>query len=118
MQGLGAGAEQAGAAVLMTEYAPDGKRGYYAALPFLGIQIGTFMASAVYFILLHNVTNLAETWWWRLPFLSSVVIIAVAIYIRLHLKESPSFAKLEARQQVTESPLRNLLKTSRRNVFV
>lgn len=65
LQGLGAGAEQAGAAVLMTEYAPDGKRGYYAALPFLGIQIGTFMASAVYFILLHNVTNLAETWWWR-----------------------------------------------------
>ncbi|GCV15027.1 transmembrane transport protein [Escherichia coli] len=63
-------------------------------------------------------TNLAETWVWRLPFLSSVVIIAVAIYIRLHLKESPSFAKLEARQQVTESPLRNLLKTSRRNVFV
>ncbi len=61
LQGLGAGAEQAGAAVLMTEYAPDGKRGYYAALPFLGIQIGTFMASAVYFILLHNVTNLAET---------------------------------------------------------
>ena len=114
----GDGAEQAGAAVLMTEYAPDGKRGYYAALPFLGIQIGTFMASAVYFILLHNVTNLAETWWWRLPFLSSVVIIAVAIYIRLHLKESPSFAKLEACQQVTESPLRNLLKTSRRNVFV
>ncbi|WP_251988330.1 MFS transporter, partial [Escherichia coli] len=47
LQGLGAGAEQAGAAVLMTEYAPDGKRGYYAALPFLGIQIGTFMASAV-----------------------------------------------------------------------
>ncbi len=46
------------------------------------------------------------------------MIIAVAIYIRLHLKESPSFAKLEARQQVTESPLRNLLKTSRRNVFV
>lgn len=73
-----------------------------AAVP--RIQIGTFMASAVYFILLHNVTNLAETWWWRLPFLSSVVIIAVAIYIRLHLKESPSFAKLEARQQVTESP--------------
>lgn len=39
LQGLGAGAEQAGAAVLMTEYAPDGKRGYYAALPFLGIRL-------------------------------------------------------------------------------
>lgn len=76
------------------------------------------MASAVYFILLHNVTNIAESWLWRLPFLASVLIIAVAIYIRLHLKESPSFSKLEARKQVTDSPLRNLLKTSRRNVFV
>ncbi|MCP5602484.1 MFS transporter, partial [Klebsiella pneumoniae] len=59
LQGLGAGAEQAGAAVLMTEYAPKGKRGFYASLPFLGIQIGTFIAAAVYFLLLNMETNVA-----------------------------------------------------------
>ena len=118
LQGLGAGAEQAGAAVLMTEYAPKGKRGFYASLPFLGIQIGTFIAAAVYFLLLNMDTNVADSWLWRVPFLASVIIIAIAVYIRLHLKESPSFAKLEAKKQVTDKPLRNLLKTSRRNVLI
>ena len=118
LQGLGAGAEQAGVAVLMTEYAPKGKRGFYAALPFLGIQVGTFIASAVYFILLNLETNIAESWLWRVPFLVSALIIAVAVWMRLKLKESPSFAKLEARKQVIDKPLRNLVKTSRRNVLI
>ena len=52
LQGLGAGAEQAGAAVMMTEYAPRERRGYFAALPFLGIQLGTVLASLVYFVFL------------------------------------------------------------------
>jgi len=116
LQGLGAGAEQAGAAVLMTEYAPKGKRGYYAALPFLGIQLGTFLAAAVYYFLLKDIKDVSQSELWRIPFLASVAIIAVAIYIRLHLKESPSFAKLEAHKQVTEKPLTNLLKTSRKTV--
>lgn len=118
LQGLGAGAEQAGAAVLMTEYAPKGKRGFYASLPFLGIQIGTFIAAAVYFLLLNMETNVADSWLWRVPFLASVVIIAIAVYIRLHLKESPSFTKLEAKKQIIDKPLRNLLRTSRRNVLI
>src|SRR3954452_14206275 len=105
LQGLGAGAEQAGAAVLMTEYAPRNRRGFFASLPFMGIQLGTIAAALVYFILLLRIDNVAETWLWRLPFLLSVVIIAVAIWIRLRLKESPEFAKLEARHQVDDRPL-------------
>lgn len=118
LQGLGAGAEQAGAAVLMTEYAPKDKRGFYAALPFLGIQLGTFLATGIYLLLLVGAQDIASSWLWRVPFLASVVIIAVAIYIRLHLKESPSFAKLEARHQVTEKPLANLLRTSKKSVLL
>ncbi|MGC3962807.1 MAG: MFS transporter [Rhodocyclaceae bacterium] len=118
LQGLGAGAEQAGASVLMTEYAPREKRGYYAALPFLGIQIGTLMATGIYLLLLLGSDNISQGWLWRIPFLSSVAIIAVAVYIRLHLKESPSFAKLEAHQQVTDKPLANLLKGSKKSVSI
>jgi MFS transporter, MHS family, metabolite:H+ symporter len=55
LQGLGAGAEQAGAAVLMTEYAPRQRRGFFAALPFMGIQLGTVLASLVYFVVLSGV---------------------------------------------------------------
>jgi MFS transporter, MHS family, metabolite:H+ symporter len=117
LQGLGAGAEQAGAAVLMTEYAPRERRGFFASLPFMGIQLGTVAAALIYFVLLYNVDNVAQTWVWRLPFLLSVVIIAVAIWIRLKLKESPEFAKLEAKHQVTEKPLANLMANSMPNVL-
>ncbi len=118
LQGLGAGAEQAGATVLMTEYAPRERRGFFAALPFMGIQIGTVIAAVVYFAVLARIDNVAETWLWRVPFLLSVVIIAVAIWMRVKLKESPEFTKLEARDQVADKPLSNLLKNSRRNVLV
>jgi MFS family permease len=57
LQGLGAGAEQAGASVLMTEYAPRKRRGFFAALPFMGIQLGTVAASLIYFVLLLQVQD-------------------------------------------------------------
>src|SRR6516164_468358 len=118
LQGLGAGAEQAGATVLMTEYAPREQRGFFAALPFMGIQLGTVAASLVYFVLLLQVQDVAQTWLWRVPFLLSVVIIAVAIWIRLKLKESPEFAKLEARHQVDDRPLAHLLENSIKTVLL
>ena len=112
LQGLGAGAEQAGAAVLMAEYAPAKRRGYFAALPFMGVLLGTVMAAAIYFALVR-VEDLSQSWLWRVPFLLSAVIIAVAIWIRLKLKESPSFTKLEARSEVNENPLRHLIQHSK-----
>jgi MHS family metabolite:H+ symporter-like MFS transporter len=118
LQGFGAGAEQAGAAVLMTEYAPRERRGFFAAIPFLGIQLGTVAASLIYFVLLLQVQDVAQTWWWRVPFLLSVVLIGVAIWIRLKLKESPEFKKLELRQQVDRRPLTHLLKNSKKTVLL
>lgn len=120
MQGLGAGAEMAGASILMTEYAPPRRRGFIAALPFLGVQMGTVTAALVYFLLLNTnqAVKITETWLWRVPFLASVLILGVAIYIRLRLKESPTFAQLEPHEQVTEKPLRTLLKRSGKTVLV
>ncbi len=118
MQGLGAGAEQAGAAVLMTEYAPTARRGYFAALPFMGIQLGTVFAALIYFLVLLRIEDVSQSWLWRVPFLLSVVIIAVAIWIRLKLKESPTFTKLEARHEVDQHPMAHLLTKSRKAVLV
>ena len=117
-QGFGAGAEQAGAATLMTEYAPPRRRGFFAALPFMGIQIGTVIAAVVFFALLVPSEDILYGWLWRVPFLASAVLTAVAVWIRLRLKESPSFTKLEARDQIEERPLRSLLRTSRRTVGI
>ena len=118
LQGLGAGAEQAGASVLMTEYAPRERRGFFAALPFMGIQLGTVAASLIYFVLLLHLEDVAQSWLWRLPFLLSIVIIAVTIWIRLKLKESPQFAKLKARHQVDERPLAHLMENSKKTVLL
>ncbi|WP_246794838.1 MFS transporter [Burkholderia perseverans] len=113
LQGLGAGAEQAGAAVLMTEYAPPGKRGLYASLPFLGIQLGTVLAAAVYFGLLANLDHVTDGWSWRVPFLFSAVIVAVGLYMRIRLHESPTFVRLEKRAQLAANPLKSAWQHSR-----
>ncbi|NKX55550.1 MFS transporter [Arthrobacter mobilis] len=115
LQGLGAGAEMAGASILMTEYAPRKERGFYASLPFMGVQIGTVVAALVYFLMFNANQNTAitETWLWRVPFLASVLILGVAIFIRMSLKESPTFQKLEAHEQIVDKPLTTLLKNSR-----
>ena len=90
----------------------------FASLPFLGIQLGTVMAARVYFVLLLNIDDTTQTVLWRLPFLSGVIIIAVAIWIRLKLKELPQFAKLEARHQIDERPLANLVRNSKRRLLL
>jgi MFS transporter, MHS family, metabolite:H+ symporter len=113
VQGLGAGAEMSGASILMTEYSPARRRGYYASLPFLGVQVGTVAAALVYFLVYRGHGAIADTWLWRLPFLASVIIFAVAMYLRVNLKESPTFKKLEIRNQIDDRPLQNLLKHSR-----
>lgn len=113
LQGFGAGAEQAGATTLMAEYSPPQRRGFFAALPFVGIQAGTLLAAGVFAALGLLSTDVLLGWAWRIPFLASVVLIAVALFIRLRLRESPTFIKLEKQEQVAEHPLRDVFANSR-----
>jgi MHS family metabolite:H+ symporter-like MFS transporter len=118
LQGLGAGAEQAGAAVMMTEYAPKGRRGFFAALPFLGIQLGTILAAVVYFFVVSGTEHVTETWLWRVPFFISVIIVALGLYMRLRLKESPTFIRLKALKQECQNPLKSALKHSKPTLLI
>ncbi|PPF77507.1 MFS transporter [Subtercola sp. Z020] len=119
LQGLGAGAEMAGASIIMTESAPATERGFWASLPFMSIQIGTVAAALVYF-LLFNVSQtipITDTWLWRIPFLASALLLVAAIFIRLRLKESPTFKKLQAHDEIDRTPIRSLLTVSRGTVL-
>ncbi len=118
LQGFGAGAEQAGASTLMAEYAPRARRGYYAALPFVGIQVGMLLATALFVPLAGLDEDTLFGWVWRVPFLLSAVLIAVAVYIRLNLEESPAFEHLAESGEVSKRPLHDLLSHSRRNLFI
>lgn len=118
VQGLGAGAEQAGATTLISEVAPRKRRGFFAALPFVGIQIGTLLGAGTFALLGLARPEVLEGWLWRVPFLASVLLIAVAIYIRLKLKETPVFQELEKHKNVTKNPLGVLWRSSKKNVLI
>lgn len=95
IQGLGAGAEISGAGTMLAEYAPKGKRGIISSLVAMGTNCGTLSATAIWavmFFALDREQLLA--WGWRIPFLASVVVMVFAIWLRLNLKESPVFEKV------------------------
>jgi MFS transporter, MHS family, metabolite:H+ symporter len=117
LQGFGAGAEQAGAATLMAEYAPPARRGWYAALPFIGIPGGMLIASLAYIGLTLAPEEALLGGLWRIPFLASIVLLVVALIIRLRMEESPTFVRLEAREQISRRPLRELTRDSWRSVL-
>lgn len=118
LQGLGAGAEQAGATTLISEVAPVRRRGFFAALPFVGIQVGTLLGAGTFALMGMANPEVLEGWLWRVPFLASVLLIGVAVYIRMKLKETPVFQEMEKHKNVTKNPLGSLWKTSKKNVLI
>lgn len=118
LQGFGAGAEQAGATVLMAEYSPVARRGFFSSLPFIGIQLGTLLAALVFTFLSSLPDDVFLTWAWRVPFLCSFVLILVAMFIRARLRETPTFVELEKHEQVEDRPIRRVFTTGFPGVVV
>ncbi|XBH23199.1 MFS transporter [Jonesiaceae bacterium BS-20] len=118
LQGLGAGAEQAGATTLISEVAPVRRRGFFAALPFVGIQVGTLLGAGTFALMGMANPEVLEGWLWRVPFLASILLIGVAVYIRMKLKETPVFQEMEKHKNITKNPLGSLWKTSKKNVLI
>lgn len=111
-QGFGAGAEQAGATVLMAEYAPTQRRGFFSALPFIGIQAGTLLAAGVFAFLGTLPEDVLLGWAWRVPFLCSILLVLLALLIRMRLKETPTFVELEKHEQISEHPFSEITRNS------
>ena len=113
-QGLGLGGEWSGAALLVTETARDGKRAWAAMWPQLGAPFGFILANG-FFLLLTMVFNYNSAqaqlksdflvWGWRVPFLASIIMVAVGLYVRLKLNETPVFARAMARGEKLKQPL-------------
>jgi metabolite-proton symporter len=101
-QGLGLGGEWGGAVLLATENAPRGKESWYGMFPQLGAPLGFFCSTGV-FIVLDKVLSDADfvAWGWRIPFLASAALVAVGLWVRLTLTETPEFQRaLERRERV------------------
>ena len=103
LQGLAVGGQWGGAVLLATEYAPAGKRGFYGSFAQAGVPVGLVIGNTVFLALSALFGEAAfAAWAWRIPFLFSVILIAVALYIQLRLEDTPVFRQLEERQHEGE----------------
>jgi MFS family permease len=119
LQGFSAGGEWGGAALMAVEHAPVNKRGFWGAYPQIGVPVGMILATGVLFLLRSSMSPEAFLeWGWRIPFLLSVVLIVVGYFIRSAVAESPVFKRMIERKRDTATPLRNLLKTNKKQVVL
>ncbi len=105
-QGIGLGGEWGGAVLLATENAPPGKHAWYGMFPQLGAPIGFIFANGM-FVLLGSTLSDEQffSWGWRIPFLASLLLVWVGLYVRLQLTETPAFKATLERNERVEVPL-------------
>ena len=110
-QGIGLGGEWGGAALLATENAPAGRRAWFGMFPQLGPPIGFFLANGVFLALLLGVGEANfVAWAWRIPFLLSAALVAIGLYIRVSITETPAFRAAMARHERVAVPLLEVLR--------
>ncbi len=113
LQGLALGGEYGGAATYVAEHAPPGKKGYYTSWIQTTATLGLFVSLGVILATRHMLDNDTaasivkfNAWGWRIPFLISILLVVVSIYIRLKMHESPLFTKLKAEGKTVANPLK------------
>nr|WP_314843039.1 MFS transporter [uncultured Microbacterium sp.] len=117
LQGFSAGGEWGGAALMAVEHAPQGKRGLFGAFPQIGVPIGMILATFTLWVLTSSMSPEAfMEWGWRIPFLLSIVLIAVGYVIRKAVEESPIFEELLRRRKEASAPLGLLFRKNTKQV--
>jgi MFS transporter, MHS family, shikimate and dehydroshikimate transport protein len=108
-QGIGLGGEYAGASLLTIEHAPAGRRGFWGSVPQAASPGGLLLSSLVFELITLLPPGAFVAWGWRVPFLLSVIMLGVGLYVRLHVAETPEFEAIRGRR--TELPIVDLLRT-------
>src|SRR5438270_195955 len=111
LQGLGIGGEWGGAVLMAIEYAPKERRGFYGSWPQIGVPAGLFLATIVVALLSMVSDQAFLAWGWRVAFLLSALLVAVGLYIRLKILETPMFERLKKTQEQAKVPFFELWRT-------
>ena len=107
VQGLALGGEYGGAATYVAEYSPAAKRGFYTSFIQTTATLGLFVSIGVILAVREWVgIDAFNTWGWRIPFLLSAVLVAISIYIRLRMQESPLFSKIKSEGKLSKNPIK------------
>ena len=119
IQGFAAGAEWGGAVVLAGEYAPRTRRAFYTSLPNAGVFIAIILSIGILQVLSGTLDEEAWlSWGWRIPFLLSVALIAVGLYLRLRISESPEFVELQRKKELARRPVAQVFREYPRNLLL
>jgi metabolite-proton symporter len=117
-QGFGVGGEWGGAVLMAVEHAPARARGFYGSWPQIGVPAGLLLSTAVFSIFSRLPEAQFLAWGWRVPFLVSILLVAVGLVIRVRLLETPAFAKIKGASIEARQPIVEVLRNYPRQVLL
>jgi MFS transporter, MHS family, shikimate and dehydroshikimate transport protein len=118
VQGFGVGGEWGGAVLMAVEHAPAGRRGFYGSWPQVGVPAGLLLSTAIFSLVAKLPEEQLLTWGWRVPFLLSVVLVGVGVFIRLRVQESPEFSRVKETGQEARVPLLDAVRAHPGNILL
>jgi metabolite-proton symporter len=118
IQGLGVGGEWGGAVLMAVEHAPPGRRGFFGSWPQMGVPAGLILSNGAFLLLAAMPDESFQAWGWRIPFVFSIVLVAVGLVIRLKIMESPGFAKIKAEKTEAQVPIVEVFKHHTKQVLL
>jgi len=118
LQGVAVGGEWGGSVLLAMEWGPRARRGFMASWPQLGVPLGLLLSTAMVQVMSRSTGPDFLTWGWRVPFLVSVLLVGVGLYVRLRVMESPEFAKVKERKAVVHRPIAEVIRLQWRDILL
>ena len=118
VQGLAVGGEWGGAVLMATEHAGNKRRGFFGSFAQVGSAVGGLLSTGMFLLMQQLPEDDFLAWGWRVPFLISIVLVFVGLFIRLRIMESPVFAKIKEARRVVKMPVVELLRSDARNVLL
>jgi metabolite-proton symporter len=118
IQGMAIGGEWGGALLLAYEYAPKNRRGFFGSVPQMGITIGMLLATLAFALVSQLPDAALESWGWRLPFIASIILVFVGLWIRGGLDETPAFREAKDSGNVSKLPIADTLRYHWRAVLI
>jgi MFS family permease len=116
-QGIGVGGEWGGSVLLSMEWGSRKRRGLMASWPQLGVPMGLILSTGAVKLTTRVTGDSFDTWGWRIPFLISIVLVGIGLYVRLRVLESPEFAAVRTEENVVKQPLLEVIRTQPREII-
>ncbi len=116
-QGIGVGGEWGGSVLLSMEWGKQRRRGFMASWPQVGVPIGLLLSTGMVKLFSAVAGSGFDSWGWRVPFLASIVLVGIGLYVRLKVQESPSFGELKRQQAIVRQPVWQVIKEQPREII-